>query len=134
VIRTLDLGDRAGIAVAVACALHCLTLPILGTSLQIAGVVASEPAELAFLGLSLLVSGTTVVVNCLRHRARAVVWGTFVVGASLLLAARTGGVGAGPLEASLVVAGAGTIVAAHVINLVNCRCRKAGPMCVETDL
>jgi hypothetical protein len=133
VTRSLDLGDRAGIAVAVACALHCLTAPILATSLQIAGIVASEQTELAFLGSSLLISGTTVVANCLRRRARAVVWVTFVVGASLL-AARIGGDWAEPLEAPLVVGGAGMIVAAHVINLANCRCRKGGPICVETEL
>jgi hypothetical protein len=131
-IRTLEAGDRAGIALAVACALHCLMTPVLATSLQIAGVIASERTEFAFLGVSLLISGMTVVVNCLRRRASAVVWATFVVGAALLLSTRVSSAWAEPFERPLVVVGAGMIVVAHVINLVNCHCRKEGPTCVQT--
>jgi hypothetical protein len=105
--------------------------PVLATSLQIAGVIASERTEFAFLGVSLLVSGMTVVVNCLRRRASAVVWGTFVVGAALL-STRLSSAWAEPFERLLVVVGAGMIVVAHVINLVNCHCRKEGPTCVQT--
>jgi hypothetical protein len=112
VIQSIEMGDRAGIAVAVACAFHCVAAPILGTSIQIAGAFASEGAELAFLGSSLLISGTTVVANCLRHSVRGAVWRTFVVGAALLLVARSGVAWAEMLEQPLVIGGAGMIVAA----------------------
>jgi hypothetical protein len=133
VIQSIDMGDRAGIAVAVACALHCVAAPILGTTVQVTGALASERTELVFLGSSLLISGTTVVANCLRRRARAAVCGTFVVGATLLLAARSGIAWAEPVEQPLVAGGAGLIVAAHVLNLFNCRCRRQASSCVGAE-
>jgi hypothetical protein len=133
VVRSVELGDRAGIAVAVVCAFHCVAAPILGASLQIAGVFASERAELAFLGSSLLISGTTILANCLRRDARAAVWGSFLVGAGLLVAARSGVAWAERLEHPLVFAGAGMIVAAHVMSLRNCRCKTDGPSCVGAE-
>jgi hypothetical protein len=126
------MGDRAGIAVAFACALHCVAAPLLVTSVQVAAAFASERTELAFLGASLLISGTTVVANCLRRSARSAVWATFAAGAGLLLAARSGAARIDAVEQPLVIVGAGTIVAAHLINLFNCRCRKDRPVCVDS--
>jgi hypothetical protein len=127
------MGDRAGIAVALACALHCIAAPLVGASMQVAGAFASERSELPFLTSSLLVSGTTVLMNCLRRGPRRPVWGALVVGASLLLCARAGLVWTERLEQPLVVAGAATIVAAHLLNLFNCRCREEGPSCVAAE-
>jgi hypothetical protein len=98
--------------------------------MQVAGVLASERAELAFLIASLLISGTAVVVRCLRRGARGVVWGTFVVGAGVLVAARIEVDWAEASEQGLVVAGAGLIIAAHLANLFACGCRKEGSSCV----
>jgi hypothetical protein len=131
-IRSQEMGDSTGIAVAVACALHCLAAPILGAALPMAGVLVSEQAELAFLGSSLFISGTTVVATC-RNRGRLSVWGAFLVGAGLLMAAGSGIEWSEPIEASLVVGGAGMIVAAHVMNIRQCRCRDDGPSCVATE-
>jgi hypothetical protein len=127
------MGDRAGIAVALACALHCVAAPLVGASMQVAGTLASERTELLFLTSSLLVSGTTVFANCLRRGPRRAVWGAFVVGASLLLCARVGFAPAEHIEQPLVLGGAGMIVAAHVMNLFNCRCREEGPSCVAAE-
>ena len=124
------MGDRAGIALAAACALHCIATPMLAASIQVAGVFASERTELMFLASSLLISGTTMLANCLRRRARGVVWASFVVGASLLISARSGVEWAELMEQPLVVAGAGLIVMAHVANLFYCRCSKEEPSCV----
>jgi hypothetical protein len=127
------MGDRAGIAVALVCALHCVAVPLVGASVQVAGTLASERTELLFLTSSLLISGTTVLANCLRRGARRAVWGAFVVGASLLLYARVGVASAEYIEQPLVLGGAGMIVAAHVMNLFNCRCREEGPSCVAAE-
>jgi hypothetical protein len=94
--------------------------------MQIAGVFASERVELAFTITSLLISGTAVVVSGLRRGAPRAVWGTFVVGAGLVVAARIGGDWAEAIEQRFVVAGAGLIVAAHLANLFACGCRKEG--------
>jgi hypothetical protein len=134
VIRSIETGDRAGIAVAVACAFHCLAVPLFGASIQVLGAFASERTELLFLTSSLLVSGTTVLASCLRRGARRAVWRAFAVGASLLLCARVGFAWAERIEQPLVLGGAGMIVVAHCINLFNCRCSEEGPSCVETGL
>jgi hypothetical protein len=127
------MGDRAGIAVAVACAIHCVAVPLVGASIQVAGAFASDRTELLFLTSSLLVSGTTVLANCLRRGPRRAVWAAFVVGASLLLYARVGFASAEHIEQPLVLGGAGMIVAAHVMNLFNCRCRAESPSCVAAE-
>jgi hypothetical protein len=57
-----------------------------------------------------------------------------VIGASLLLTAKIGSERVEPFELLLVVGGSGMIIAAHVINLVYCRCREEGPTCVEIEL
>jgi hypothetical protein len=129
----MEIGDRAGIAVAFVCALHCVAAPLAGASVQVAGTLASERTELLFLASSLLISGTMVLANCLRRGARRAVWGAFGVGASLLLCARVGLAFAERIEQPLVLAGAGMIVAAHVMNLFNCRCREEGPSCVAAE-
>jgi hypothetical protein len=131
-IRAQELGDSTGISVAVACALHCLAAPILGAALPMARVLVSEQAELAFLGSSLLISGTTVVATC-RRRGSLAVWGAFLVGAGLLVAGGSVIEWSEPIEASLVVGGAGMIVAAHAMNIRQCQCRDDGPSCVATE-
>lgn len=109
---------------ALACALHCLAVPMLGATLQFAGVLASERTESAFLGTSLLISGTTVLVHCLRRRTSAAVWGTFAAGAAILIATRLERAWMEPFELPLVLSGAAMIVTGHVINLINGRCQR----------
>ena len=128
------MDDRAGIALAAACALHCIATPMLAASLQVAGVFTSERTELVFLASSLLISGTTILATCLRRGARGVVWASFVVGASLLISARSGVEWAELMEQPLVLAGAGLIVMAHVANLFYCRCSKEEPSCVGSRI
>jgi hypothetical protein len=36
VIRSIEMGDRADIAVALVCALHCVAAPLVGASMQVA--------------------------------------------------------------------------------------------------
>jgi hypothetical protein len=133
VTHSTDIADRAGIAVAVACVVHCVAAPMLATSVQLAGVFASERAELAFVGLSFIISGTTVAASCLRRHAPRTVWGAFVLGASLLLCARLGFAWTVRVEQPLVIAGAAMIVAAHLANLSNCRCTKDSHACVVAE-
>jgi hypothetical protein len=98
-------------------------------SMQAAAV---ERTELTLLMLSLVLSATTVAVHCLRGGARVVVWGAFVCGAALVGAPLALDV---PklIEPVVRLTGAGMIVAAHVINLVNCRCRGEGASCAEAE-
>jgi hypothetical protein len=133
VTNSIHVGDRAGIAVAVACAVHCLAAPLLAASVQLAGVVGSEHTEIAFLASSLLISGATVVASCLRHGARRAVWLAFVPGAGLLLCARLAEGLTRPVEQGLVAVGAGLIITAHGINLIACRCAGKDQSCAAID-
>jgi hypothetical protein len=57
---------------------------------------------------------------------------TIAAGAGLLLAAGSGVAWVAAVEQPLVIAGAGMIAAAHLINLFNCRCRKGAAACVDS--
>jgi hypothetical protein len=127
--RASQAGDRAGIALAAACALHCLAAPLLAVSVQ--AVAAAERTELMVLTSSLVLSGSVVAAHCLRRGARRAVWGAFVSGAVLLCAPIVLAVPE-PIEPVVGVAGSGLIVVAHALRLAGCRCRKEGPRCVDT--
>jgi hypothetical protein len=130
-IRSIEIGDRAGIVAAVACAVHCSVLPIAATSIQLGNVLLSEQTELVVLAASLLISGTAIVASCVRRGLCVVVGGTFSIAVGLFLAARLEL--AAPFEQPLVMAAAGLIVATHVINLARCPCRKDRPSCVTAE-
>jgi hypothetical protein len=132
-LRALEIGDRAGIAIALTCAAHCLVAPVVAASLQVAGGLASDQAEWIFLSSSIAVSGLTIGVRCLHGAVRRTVVGAFVVGAGLLLVARLGGSWAETIERPLMALGTGTVVAAHLLNLFQCRCRKGNTSCVAIE-
>jgi hypothetical protein len=98
--------------------------PVLAASLQVAALFASERTELMFLSSSLLVSGVTFGASCLRRGTPGwrLICALFALGAGLLLASRAGRDWTEPFEQTLVIAGAAFIVAAHVVNLISCRC------------
>jgi hypothetical protein len=127
-VRSMAIADRAGIVLAVACAVHCVAAPVLATSLQLAGVFASESTELLFLTSSLLISGMTVGTACAQGRCRRLTGGAFAAGACCLIA-RLGLAWFEAVERPLVVAGAGLIVVAHLVNLSTCRCDGEGSTC-----
>jgi hypothetical protein len=127
--HALRIGDRTGIVVAAACGLHCATAPLIAVSMQAA--LVAERFELMLLTSSLLLSGAIVAAHCLRRGASRAVWGTFLAGAVLLFVPFALAVPE-PMEPVVGVAGAGLVVTAHVLRLARCRCRKEGPICVDT--
>jgi hypothetical protein len=128
-LRSRPFGDRAGIALAVLCATHCVAVPVLAASLPLAAGFASESTELLFLTSSLLMSGAAIGIACAEGRCRLLTGAAFVAGAGCLIAARLDVAWAEAMERPLVLAGAGLIVAAHFINLSNCRCDGEGAKC-----
>src|ERR1700752_2805440 len=106
--RSSETGDRAGIVVAVACAVHCLAIPIVAASMPLASILVSEWSEFVILAASLLISSVAMVTSCRRHDAPWAALGTFCLGPGLLLPARLGL--ARPLELPLTLVGAGLVV------------------------
>jgi hypothetical protein len=128
-VRALQIGDRAGIALAAACGLHCLATPLLALSMQ--AIAAAERTELALLASSLVLSGTLVTGHCLRRGASRTVLGAFLAGIVLLCLPFALAVPE-HVEPVVGVAGSGLLVAAHMLRLVSCRCGKEGAVCVDT--
>jgi hypothetical protein len=131
VTKSIEIGDRAGIVVAVVCAVHCLAAPLFAASLPLAGMFTSERTELAFVISSFLISGATVAASCLRRGARRAVWVAFLAGAIVILSARLVAGLTLPVEQGLVMAGATLTVAAHSINLLRCRCTLSDKRCAS---
>jgi hypothetical protein len=131
-LRTTDAGDRAGIGLAIACAVHCVAAPIVAASFQAAAALVSERTELLFLSASLVVSGATITTNCVVRRGRPATLVLFTLGAMTLMVAR-GSLVPAESERLLVLGGAGTIVAAHILNLLTCRCADEGSTCAAVE-
>jgi hypothetical protein len=128
-VRSVAMGDRIGIALAVVCAAHCVAAPVLAASLQLAGALGSESTELLFITSSLLISGMTIVTACAQGRCRLLAASAFLAGACCLIAPRLDLAWVEAVEHPLIVAGAGLIVVAHLVNLSNCRCDEEGATC-----
>jgi hypothetical protein len=129
----MTLGsDRAGIVLAGVCAVHCLATPLaIGLMPVMAAALEHPGIEWPLMLLSIGTSAGVVSRGCaLAHRRwSALAW--FGLGAGLLLAGRW-------LEESLpavgvlaVVAGAGAIIGAHVMNMYWCRRACAAPAGAE---
>lgn len=123
--------DKAGIVVAVLCALHCLLVPVVLPTLALMGLsfLGYELFERIILGISLLIGGVAVVMGMRHHQS----WLPLVflaIGGVLYFNKDTFGHGWEPL---LIVLGASLIVVAHTLNLHLCRARNRKP-CAEVEV
>ncbi|MCH8493741.1 MAG: MerC domain-containing protein [Idiomarina sp.] len=117
--------DKAGIIVAVLCALHCLLVPVVLPTLALMGLsfLGYELFERIILGLSLFIGGIAVVMGMRHHQS----WFPLlflVLGGVLYFNKDAFGHGWEPL---MIVSGAALIVVAHILNLYLCRIRHHKP-------
>ncbi|MEA2163462.1 MAG: hypothetical protein QOK37_1589 [Thermoanaerobaculia bacterium] len=111
--------DRAGAAVSILCAIHCLATPLILVSLP-AAAKHSETAETWIAGISLLIGLSAIRASFRRNGALLPRIGigaglAAIIGSRLLLH--------GPAETVLVFTGAGSLVTAHLFNCGECRHR-----------
>ena len=109
--------DRAGAAVSILCAIHCLATPLILVSLP-AAAKHSEAAETWIVGISILIGLSAIRASFRRNGALLPRIGigaglAAIIGSRLLLH--------GPAETVLVFAGAGSLVTAHLFNCRECR-------------
>lgn len=87
-VRDAAAGDRAGICLAGACALHCVGAPLVASFLPVAETLDSPVMEWAFLTGSLVTSVTALAAGCLRTHGQVRTMALFAFGAAWLLAPR----------------------------------------------
>lgn len=124
-LRTL--ADASGALVSLACAVHCLLVPVLlvtGTVVPL-GFFVDESFHLAMLWFVLPAGITAFALGCRKHKDRLVL-GLGVAGLVLILAAATvlhpmiGEAG----ERGLTVTAGAMLITAHVRNFRLCRSRR----------
>ncbi|WP_194756820.1 MerC domain-containing protein [Aliidiomarina indica] len=123
--------DKAGIFVAVICALHCIFVPVILPTLALVGLsfLGFELFERIILAISLLIGGIAVVMGMRHHRS----WVPFIflgLGGVMYFGKNTFGSAWEPL---LIVTGASFIVVAHSLNLHLCRVKNKNKACEEVE-
>ena len=117
--------DNAGAFLSMACAVHCVAMPLVVTMLPLVGLgfLASEPAEYAFIGAVLLAAGS--VVSGARHHRKWRAFPTLVLAVGIIV---TGFMAAeGSFEVILHVTGGVLLATTHLLNRHLCRtCPAAG--------
>lgn len=111
--------DRLGITLSAVCMVHCLLPPLLVVvpSALVLHAVTETYVHWLLLGIALPVSGLALVNGARRHGRRWAL-GAGMVGLTLLLLGASEFLGHGS-EVPLTVAGAGSLVMAHLVNLHN---------------
>jgi hypothetical protein len=114
-ISIRDRLDGAGVVLSGLCAVHCLLGLVLVSVLGLGGEVLLSPAiHRVGLALAVLVGVVTLGLGALRHRQT----GPLLIGAAgIALMAAALGVGHGPAEALLTIAGVALVATAHIRNL-----------------
>jgi len=117
--------DNAGAFLSMACAVHCVAMPLVVTMLPLVGLgfLAGEPAEYAFIGAVLLAADS--VVSGVRHHRKWRAFPTLVLAVGIIV---TGFMAAeGSFEVILHVTGGVLLATTHLLNRHLCRtCPAAG--------
>jgi len=112
--------DLVGTCVSLACALHCLTLPLLVTVLPLAGagMFLGGALEVLFLGASVALATGSLCWGFRQHRR----WRLLIVlGAALTMIAVGRFLASEPYELMFVVIGTVVIAAGHLLNRYLCQ-------------
>jgi hypothetical protein len=116
--------DRMGIAAAIACALHCASMPLLPLPLLPLiglGFVADEKSEMLLLGIALTGGTLSLFPSYIRRHRQLCRLLLFVLGAGLILAVRPWFEDNTRIEVPVAVLGALLIAAAQRANLKLCQ-------------
>jgi|SRR5690554_2553555 len=117
--------DKAGIIVAVLCALHCLLVPVVLPTLALMGLsfLGFELFERIILSISLLIGGIAIVLGIRHHQSP---WPLVLLTSGGVLYFNKDFFGHG-WEPLMIVFGASLLVIAHTLNLHLCRAKNRKP-------
>jgi len=113
--------DKIGVTLSVACAIHCLLMPVLVIVMSV-GVVSwlvDEQTELIILGVAGVIAGLSLWRGCRMHR-RLSLWLIFIASAVLIVAGHLTGFST-PVSVHLHVAGGLCLAGTQLINLWLCK-------------
>lgn len=115
--------DRYGMAISIACAVHCAVLPLAMTFLLGSGLswLASRELEWAILGSTFLLGSTRLLQSFLRHKNPEAL-AMFATGLLCFASAKMGWVAIAYSEAWFMALGGALVAAAHFRNLRLCTC------------
>lgn len=119
--------DKTGIWLAVACALHCLLVPVLLPTLSLVGMsfLGAESLERGILAVSAVIGFIAIAIGT-RHHQSPVPLVALVSGVVLYFNKHLIGHEFGHFwEIPVVLVGASLLITAHVLNLHLCRVSKA---------
>lgn len=115
--------DRTGMAASWLCAIHCLALPFAVSILPLVGLsfLLSETTERAFIGISIVIAGLSLLPAYLRQHRRSRSLLLFTSGISLIITSHLLFEESLVLKASFLIAGGALITTAHFVNRRLCR-------------
>ena len=121
---TTESGDKAAIALSLACALHCLMVPLLLAlfpSRALSGL-GDERIHLGLLFLIIPISVFSLTLGCRVHRNLTVVAvGVTGIGILCLSALLAHDMGGESLETAGTLLGSGIVALSHALNFKSCR-------------
>ena len=111
----LTVAFRAGACLSLACAVHCVSTPLLAGLLPVVGLgfLVDEGTESLLVGSALLVACLSLSFGYRVHGRVSVIF-LFAVAVALIVTGRS--VPEGPMETALVTSGALVIVCAELLN------------------
>ena len=125
---TVTAGDKAAIGLSLACALHCLMVPLLLTLFPPTMLLGlqDERIHLALLALIIPISVFTLTLGCRLHRSVSVA-ASGVTGVGILIFSALAGheVGGHTLETVGTILGSGIVAGSHILNFKSCRAAHA---------
>ena len=113
--------DRVGIGASLLCAIHCAFLPVLFTTLPLFGVelLENKYVELGFILTSLIIGSFALYNGYKKHHHKIVPLFIFISGIAILLVANF--LLEDNVETIVKIAGATSIIIAHLLNWQSCR-------------
>lgn len=126
--RLIAYFGKISIAASCACALHCVLLPLVFTTLPLFGIEVIENSflELSIISISLAVGGWAVWKGYKKHH-RKVVPVLFSNGITLMIIGKL--VALKNIEVFIILLGAVVLVAAHIYNWRKCNQRTIAHSC-----
>ena len=114
-------SDKLSIAASVACAIHCVLLPLMFTTLPFFGIDLIENFFLEFVTvlISLLIGGLAIWKGYKKYHRNKLIPVLFIVGIALLVISNH--VHGKNIEISLKFSGAAILVITHICNLRKCK-------------
>ena len=122
--------DKAGITIAILCALHCLLLPVVLPTMALMGLsfFGMLWVELVVLAMSFTVGGIAIVLG-MRHHSSLFPLLTLITAGVLFFFKHEL---SAPWEQLAIIAGALLLITAHTLNLYLCRKQNNVP-CEEIE-